>query len=254
MKEGADSLRGLGHLIFASREEHFTLVEHHVAVADRSHAVDVVANNDRRVRPVTRLHLPDELEDLGRGHRIEPRRRIIVECDAGLRDHRADEPHPLLHATGELARHLIECRAQSNDTQLRLHATIHLCRRARPLLHERKAHIVPHGHEVKERVVLKESEEEIPYQTSYDDNALLVEHQPGGVHRLDRGIAERDHAARSVPGVVGPGELLQVPRDAVRLAQLGGLDGLGGLAYRNGHDMPFFISRPIQRAIGFEFN
>ena len=32
-----------------------------------------------------------------------------------------------------------------------------------------------------ERVVLKESEEEIPYQTSYDDNALLVEHQPGMV-------------------------------------------------------------------------
>src|SRR5690606_1158018 len=56
----------------------------------------------------------------------------------------------------------------------------------------------------------------------------VVEGEPGAMHGLDRFVAERDHATRTVPAVIRAGELLEVARDPVRLAQLDRLQGDAG--------------------------
>src|SRR3712207_7691672 len=67
-----------------------------------------------------------------------------------------------------------------------------------------------------------------PYTTLFRSQAVgehlaggVVQPQPGAVDVRDDLVTERRDPALVVPLVVGRGELLQVPGDAVRLAQLG---------------------------------
>src|SRR6266568_331822 len=117
--------------------------------------------------------LEDEIIEVSRAHRVEPRRRLVEEEDIGVEGHGTRQPCALLHAAADLGGiELVEAR-QADQRELERGQGGGLPRRDGGVLLERQGHVLGQRHRAPQRAALVEDAE-----ASQDTLALARRHLP----------------------------------------------------------------------------
>ena len=110
---------------------------------------------DHRQRGAGALSRDQQLVDLVRRDRIEPRTRLVNEENVRIQRHRARESSPLLHPARQLGRHLLVCVGEADRGQLLPRAVADLPARQTCVPAERELDVFADTHRVEQRRVLK---------------------------------------------------------------------------------------------------
>src|SRR5436190_8896687 len=95
------------HLVEGSLGCDAALVQQHDAVGQRFDGSQIMRHDDRGDRACL-PQLPNQLDDLRCGDRVEPRRRLVEQHDLGIQRERARQSDTFLHASGDVRGQLVE--------------------------------------------------------------------------------------------------------------------------------------------------
>jgi hypothetical protein len=98
----------------------------------------------------------DEPVDLGRGHRVETRRRLVVEENLGVERQGPGQARPLFHAARDLRRVLVGVLAEAHELQLDLDHHLDDVLVEHRVLLQGQGHVLRHRHRVEKRPGLKQ--------------------------------------------------------------------------------------------------
>ena len=189
---------------------------------------------DHDQRGAAALGLDQQLVDLLGGDRIEPRAGLVDQEDGRIERHRAGEPGALLHAAGQIARHLVVRRLQPHPGKLARGSLADLTIGHPGVAPHRERHVLADRHRVEQRRILKQEAhvfahlaELAPGQRRdvafFDEHPSAVwRHQPDDVPERDAlaGAASSQQAEGAARGdlerhLVQDGERPEPLRDAV---------------------------------------
>src|SRR5712671_4046231 len=97
-------LTALPRLVHGADEEHLSLVQEGDPIADEEGALDIVGH-DHGGDAQSRLHAANQIVYRAGRHRVETRRRLVVQDATRVHGDRACQGHPLAHPARELRRH-----------------------------------------------------------------------------------------------------------------------------------------------------
>src|SRR5262249_19843387 len=135
--------------------ENVRLVQHQQLVADRTRAGGVVRYDDQR-RVAVVLEVQEQLVDLARGDRIQPRARLVDQQQTWVQRHRAREAGAPAHAAGEIGRHLVRLVAEADRLELLLDAIANLAIRERRVPTHGERDVLANRDGVEQRRVLEQ--------------------------------------------------------------------------------------------------
>jgi hypothetical protein len=162
-----------------------------------------VGDHDAR-HPELLLQPVDLAVDDRRRHRIEARRRLVVEEDLRLADDRPGQPDPLLHAAGEVGRRQTLHALEPDHPQRLAHLHADDAGLQLRVLEKRQRHVLADRHPVDQRPALEEVAEALAelaelLHVHVGDVPAVDQHAP--LVRLQQAddVLQRDALARAGP-------------------------------------------------------